>query len=73
VFELKVLEEELGNFSLFEDEYLDDGSEVGEPCEDDLIGDVDDDGIVDAHQEDLRGRLLLLILTFLHIQIINIA
>jgi hypothetical protein len=73
VFELKVLEEELGNFSLFEDEYLDDGSKVGEPREDDLIGDVDDDGIVDAHQEDLRGRLLLLILTFLHIQIINIA
>lgn len=48
MLELEKLQEELGDFSLLEDEDLDDRAEGREPSEYDLVGDLDYDCIVDA-------------------------
>lgn len=48
MLQLEKLQEELGDFSLLEDENLEDRAEGGEPSEYDLVGDLDYDCIVDA-------------------------
>ena len=66
VLELEKLQEELGDFSLLEDEDLDDGAEGREPGEHDLVGHLDYHRVVDADQQHLRRRFFGLGLSFLH-------
>lgn len=67
VGELGELDEELGDFSAFEDEDLDDEAKGRKTGKNGLIVDFEHNGVVDAHQEHSGGIFLGFGLSFLHI------
>ena len=58
-FLLGELNEQFGDLALLEDEDLDNRSKFGESLVDELIGDLQCNGVVDADQENSGGFLLL--------------
>ena len=52
------LDKEFSDFSLLEDKDFEDGAKLAELLVDELIGDLESHGVIDADQED-TGRFLL--------------
>ena len=59
VFDLVEFDEKLGDFALFEDEELLYGAELFEFGPDDVVSDLEDNGVVDADEQHLGGLFVL--------------
>ncbi len=67
MFEMVELKEKLGDFPFLKNKDLNDRTEWRKSCEDNLIGDFNDDSIVDANKENFWWCFFELSLSFFHI------